>query len=155
MITLKFYSPNDNPSLSYKLDDEQSQFTALPSRWFDDNSTAYKLVILLNQTVIGFFVLDNGDDKDDYTSDTQSLLLRSMSLNPAFQGKGYAKQALLCLHDFLIQNQITANKIVLGVHHKNLNAQSLYEKVGFVKSKRTYMGKKGLQYIYELTLNAG
>lgn len=75
-----------------------------------------------------------------------------MSINPNFQGKGYGKLALLNLNEFIDTQQISFNKIVLGVNHKNIAAQKLYEKAGFIKSERTCMGIKGLQYIYELNL---
>lgn len=154
MITLRFYQQADNVDLNYSLNDEQAKFTALPNHWFDDNrQTAYKIVICFNNQPIGFFVLDNGDDKYDYTDDNNALLLRSMSINPNFQGKGYGKLALLNLNEFIKTNQLNYQKIVLGVNHKNITAQKLYEKVGFIKSERTYMGIKGLQYVYELTLS--
>ncbi|UXZ05314.1 GNAT family N-acetyltransferase [Moraxella nasicaprae] len=139
--------------MNYLLNDEQAEFTALPNYWFDDNrQTSYKIVICDNHQPIGFFVLDDGDDKFDYTDDKSALLLRSMSINPNFQGKGYGELALLNLNEFIDTQQISSNKIVLGVNHKNIAAQKLYKKVGFIKSERTYMGIKGLQYVYELNL---
>ncbi|MDO4894146.1 GNAT family N-acetyltransferase [Moraxella sp.] len=153
MITLRPYQETDNVDLNYLLNDEQSTFTALPKDWFENTrQTAYKIVICDNHQPIGFFVLDDGDDKFDYTNDKSALLLRSMSINPNFQGKGYGELALLNLNEFIDTQQISSNKIVLGVHHKNIAAQKLYEKVGFIKSERTYMGIKGLQYVYELNL---
>lgn len=129
MITLRFYQKSDNSDLNYLLNDEQAEFTALPNYWFDDNrQTAYKIVICFNHQPIGFFVLDDGDDKFDYTDDKSALLLRSMSINPNFQGKGYGELALLNLNKFIDAQQISSNKIVLGVNHKNIAAQKLYKK---------------------------
>lgn len=153
MITLRFYQQADNADLNYLLNDEQAKFTALPNHWFDDNrNTAYKIVICFDNQPIGFFVLDNGQDKYDYTDDDMALLLRSMSVSPLFQNKGYAKLALLQLKEFIKNHKISCNKIVLGVNHKNIPAQKLYEKADFIKTDKTYMDIKGLQYIYELNL---
>lgn len=154
MIALRFYHDNDKSHLNYQLDEIQAQFSALPNHWFNDTrKTAYKIVICFDNQPIGFFVLDNGDDKYDYTDDDKALLLRSMSINPTFQGNGFGKLALLSLNEFIKTNQLPCQKIVLGVNHKNTTAQKLYEKTNFIKTERTFMGIKGLQYIYELDLN--
>ncbi|STY87262.1 Uncharacterised protein [Moraxella ovis] len=97
MITLAPLSSTHQNELSYEPGDEQIQFTVLPKDWLDDErADAYKAVILdddLHQ-VVGFFVLDIGQDKYRYTDNPNAVLLRSMSINPVFQGKGYAKRAL-------------------------------------------------------------
>lgn len=129
MITLRFYQKSDNLDLNYLLNDEQAEFTALPNHWFDDNrNTAYKIVICFNHQPIGFFVLDDGDDKFDYTDDKSALLLRSMSINPNFQGKGYGELALLNLNEFIDTQQISSNKIVLGYIIKTLPPKNSIKK---------------------------
>ncbi|OOS25631.1 GNAT family N-acetyltransferase [Moraxella pluranimalium] len=155
MIQLTLLQPQHHLSLMYSLDDEQSKFTRPPHEWLDNHTLdVHKIVIVSDDEVVGFFVLDQGDNKYHYTDDQNSLLLRSMSINPAHQGKGYAKQALMRLGEFICHHGLHANKVVLGVHHKNITAQALYQKVGFVRTSKDYMGIKGLQYSYELVINS-
>ncbi|WP_323842672.1 GNAT family N-acetyltransferase [Moraxella sp. Pampa] len=156
MLSLSFYQSQYQSALRYHLDDEQSKFTTLPSKWLNDDladkDLVYKIVILLGNLPIGFFVLDGGKDKCAYTNNQCALLLRSMSINPSFQGQGLAKSALLLLSKFITDNHILCDQIVLGVNHKNIPAQSLYQKVGFIDTGRTLVGIKGVQYIYELNI---
>lgn len=151
MLSLSLHQDHHQSALRYQLSDEQSQFTALPSDWFNDTKV-HRIVILWDNEPIGFFVLDGGDDKYAYTDNQHTLLLRSMSINPAFQGQGLAKSALLILPIFIMDNDILCHQIVLGVNHKNTKAQSLYQKTGFIDTGRTLMGMKGVQYIYELSI---
>lgn len=157
MITLIPLSTTHQDELSYVLDDEQMQFTALPQDWLnDERADAYKVVILDDELhrVVGFFVLDFGQDKYRYTDNPKAVPLRSMSINPACQGKGYAKNALnfKYLQDFCKTYIPLCDEIVLGVNHANVSAQRLYEKTGFIKQARTVMGQKGEQWVYALNL---
>lgn len=91
MITLRFYQKSDNSDLNYLLNDEQAEFTALPNRWFDDNrNTAYKIVICFNHQPIGFFVLDDGDDKFDYTDDERLYYYGQCPSIQTFKAKAMA-----------------------------------------------------------------
>lgn len=158
MITLTPLSTMHQDELSYALSDEQMQFTALPKDWFDDErADAYKVAILDDELcrAVGFFVLDFGQDKYRYTDNPNAVLLRSMSINPTFQGMGYAKNALnfKCLQEFCKTHIPLCHEIVLGVNHANVSAQRLYEKAGFIKQARTFMGQKGEQWVYCLKIN--
>ena len=119
MITLIPLSTTHQDELSYVLDDEQMQFTALPQDWLnDERADAYKVVILDDELhrVVGFFVLDFGQDKYRYTDNPKAVLLRSMSINPAYQGKGYAKNSLnfKYLQEFCKTYIPLCDEIVLG-----------------------------------------
>lgn len=151
MVALMAYQPMYQKDLDYRLDDKQSRFSALPSRWFDDNS-AYRVVIVYDGKAVGFFVLDGGQDKFNYTDNDKALLFRSMSVNPAYQGQGLASLALSKLLNFCQKHCTGFDQVVLGVNHDNIVAQKVYEKVGFVKVPNTFMGRAGEQYIYTLDL---
>lgn len=150
MITLASLSSTRQNELSYESGDEQMQFTVLPKDWLDDErADAYRMVILdddLHQ-VVGFFVVDIGQGKYRYTDNPNAVLLRSMSRNPVFQGKGYAKRALEFnrLKNFCQSRTVLCDEILLGVNHANVSAQRLYEKIGFIRLARTVMGQKGEQ----------
>lgn len=155
MIALVPLSALHYAGLDYTLSDVQGRFSALPKAWFDNqDDTACKIVICHQGVAVGFFVLDTGQDRAGYSNNPQAVLLRSMSINPIYQGKGYAKQALnhKVLRAFCQKHLPDCNQIVLGVNHANITAQKLYQSRGFVRTQRIFMGKKGVQLIYELVL---
>lgn len=153
-VSLEPYASRHQNKLNYELDDMQSLYTRLPSAWFGVDDTAVnRVVIVYDGRAVGFFVLDGGDDKYNYTDNPKALLLRSMSLNPAYQGLGLSALALAELARFYqshVKQADNYNQIVLGVNHDNIAAQRVYEKVGFVKVARTFMGRSGEQYVYEM-----
>jgi GNAT superfamily N-acetyltransferase len=102
MTELKFYQPEDLSELDYILDDIQSQYTATAKQSLEKieernqrgDFFAYPITIFYQEKIAGFFVLDFGEDKFDLTENTDSVLLRSLSINPDFQGKGIGKSAM-------------------------------------------------------------
>lgn len=155
MVTLHLMTPAHQAALNYTLDEAQMLFTALPAVWFDDDAEAHRrITILQHDHPVGFFVLDSSMDRADYSANPNALLLRSMSVAPAHQGKGIARAALQpgILDAFARAQFPQANEIVLGVNHANAAAIALYRRCGFADTGRTYMGIKGLQYIFSRTL---
>jgi len=155
MITLKPYHPDHYPALTaYRLNASQQVFTAMPGEWLDGDRTLDRdklaITIFAGTEIVGFFILDSGADLRHYSDNPHALLLRSMSIAPAQQGKGYARAALGAarLHPLLRAHFPDGDEIVLGVHYANHAAITFYQCCGFSDSGRTYMGVKGLQYIY-------
>ena len=147
------------PALTaYQLTGEQAEFSRPPSDWLSGNiafsAAQLAVTILRGDEPIGFFVLDSGAGRDDYSANPHAVLLRSMSLNPRHQGNGYARTALVpATLDALIRAHLPAcDEIVLGVHHANRAAIRLYQRAGFDDTGRTYDGLKGLQFIYHRVL---
>ena len=158
-ITLASCRGEHYPALAaYQLTGEQAEFSRPPSDWLSGNiafSAAQLAVTILRGDVpIGFFVLDSGAGRDDYSANPHAVLLRSMSLNPRHQGNGYARTALVpaTLDAFIRAHLPACDEIVLGVHHANRAAVRLYQRVGFADTGRTYDGLKGLQFIYHRVL---
>ena len=126
----------------------------MPGEWLDGDRTLERdklaITIFADAEIVGFFILDSGADLRHYSDNPHALLLRSMSFAPAQQGKGYARAALGAarLHPLLRAHFPDGGEIVLGVNHANHAAIALYQRCGFSDSGRTYMGVKGLQYIY-------
>ena len=126
----------------------------MPGEWLDGDRTLegdkLAITIFADAEIVGFFILDSGADLRHYSDNPHALLLRSMSIAPAQQGKGYARAALGAarLHPLLRAHFPDGGEIVLGVNHANHAAIALYQRCGFSDSGRTYMGVKGLQYIY-------
>lgn len=150
-MTLMPYQPSHLEALSYDFDSIQHQFSALPKERVNTlTAEQLALTIMANDRAVGFFIIDNGQDKFDYTANSRAVLLRSMFVNPQYQGQGMAKCAL---NSPLLQTLINAkfpqsNEIMLGVNHANSVAQKLYLNSGFIDTKRRYQGLKGVQFIY-------
>ncbi|MDO4643258.1 MAG: GNAT family N-acetyltransferase [Cardiobacteriaceae bacterium] len=143
--------------LNYRLNSVQASFTRTPYEWLLDNgftATQLPVTILADDVPIGFFILDSGTDKQPYTDNPHALLLRSMSMNPAWQGRGLAKQALapIKLSALIASRFPEANEIILGVNQRNTPAHRLYLACGFCDTGRTYMGIQELQYVLSLPL---
>ena len=79
---------------AYRLPGVQGDYSRPPSDWLNGNmdfGTARRAVTVLRDgEPVGFFILDGGNDREDYSANPHAVLLRSMSLNPHYQGNGYA-----------------------------------------------------------------
>ena len=158
-ITLAPCRVEHYPALTaYQLTGEQAEFSRPPSDWLSGNiafsAAQLAVTILRGDEPIGFFVLDSGAGRDEYSANPHAVLLRSMSLNPRHQGNGYARTALVpaTLDAFIRAHFPACDEIVLGVHHANRAAVRLYQRAGFANTGRTYDGLKGLQFIYHRVL---
>lgn len=153
MTTLAFYKPEDFIDLTnYTLDDEQSQFTAMPKATLEiikekNTGDKFPVSIFLNDKAVGFFVLDFGEDKFDLTENVNSTLLRSLSINPEYQGKGVGKTAMVIVSDFIKENFPACTEIVLAVNFNNKSAYNLYLKCGFLDEGKTREMSKGSQHL--------
>lgn len=137
---------------SFVLPKEQEQFTALPNNYKEVTVGQYRIVIFNEKEPVGFFLLHSTDRVKDYSSNPHAMLLTSLSINQAEQGKGYAKQAMLLLKQFVTNEFPKCNEIVLAVNHKNIAAQHLYLKVGFEDTGIRKNGPIGEQLIMNLML---
>lgn len=154
-IKLIFYNSNHFEELnSYELGKSQSEFTvsvyeSIVVRKVESISGKYSVTILMEEEPIGYFVLDFTEDKFNYTNSPDSVLLRSLSLNPDFQGKGLGKQAMLLADEFVKIHFPDIKMIVLSVNFRNLPAYELYKKTGYTDTGRVFEGIKGPQHIME------
>ena len=155
MTGLKFYQPEDLPELDYVLDEIQSQFTATAKQSLEkieernqkEDFFAYPITIFHDEKIAGFFVLDFGEDKLDLTENPSSVLLRSLSVNPYFQGKGIGKSAMLEVDHFIKEHFSDCNEIVLAVNEKNTSAFQLYLQTGYESEGKTREGRSGIQFL--------
>ena len=155
MIKLKFYEPEDFPELDYELDEIQAQYTATPKQALEkievrnqnEDFFAYPITILNDEKVAGFFVLDFGEDKLGLTGNPDSVLLRSFSVNPVFQGQGIGRSAMTEAEHFIREHFSDCNEIVLAVNEKNTSAFQLYAKSGYIFEGNMREGRSGPQYL--------
>ena len=151
MITLSFYRSEDFEDLtSYSLDEQQSQFTAMPKATLEiikgkNTGDKFPVTIFYQHKAVGFFVLDFGEDKFELTENKNSTLLRSLSINPDYQGKGIGKTSMIILSDFVKDNFPECDEVVLAVNFNNKSAYDLYLKCGFEDQGKTRQMSKGWQ----------
>ncbi|WP_347551024.1 GNAT family protein [Pseudalkalibacillus hwajinpoensis] len=134
----------------FKLGEDQLAFTSMPIPTYEKclaDQEKFPVVILDNEKVIGFFVLDLGADVALYTTNPEAVLMRAFSINLEEQGKGFGKCSLHLLEPFVRENMPGRNEIVLGVNHNNPAAKQLYINAGFVDQGYKKEGRSGLMAI--------
>lgn len=151
MIELQFYLPEYFESLKeYQLPEEQVRFTALPFEMLEINNERHPIVIISPNQPVGFFVLHSSDRVKEYSDNPNAMLLTAFSINHRHQGNGYAKKGMELLPGFVNEKFPWCDEIVLAVNHRNIPAQKLYQKVGYIDTSRRKMGKIGEQLILSL-----
>jgi GNAT superfamily N-acetyltransferase len=155
-VELHLYKPEHREALAaFYLPDEQAQFTGMPEdmiRKSQEDPHRHPIVILQDSRPVGFFILYDGEEIQEYTPNPKALLLRAFSINHADQGKGYAKKGLLHLREFANENFPAAEEITLAVNYKNIPAKNLYLACGFQDKGQTRIGPKGPQHVLSLPL---
>lgn len=152
MISLIPYISSHFSSLSYRLDEQQAQFTTsiddcVNQRKDLEDSDKSIVVIQLGVTPIGFFILDKGVDRLQLTKNLKSLLIRSYSINPEYQGRGYGKKVMELVADYVIRYYDSVEELVLSVNLENEHAYQIYLKSGFEDTGRKITGIRGAQYV--------
>ncbi|MEG0915748.1 MAG: GNAT family N-acetyltransferase [Myroides sp.] len=151
MIRLTPYKDSDYIFLDYQLNDEQSRFTSSIHQCkeegvFTDDQKSI-ISILYDDIPVGFFILDKAQENQKCTISRSSILLRSFSINPSFQGKGLGKKSMLLLTDYMDKNFPHIKEITLSVNIKNKNAYYTYLKSGFIDTEKYIDGIMGPQHI--------
>lgn len=153
MIQLRQYTDSDYTVLnSYQLDAQQARFTAdidyCVNRRKDlqDADKTVVVIVYLDEPV-GFFVLDCGEVIQDLTDNPKAVAIRSLSINPDYQGKGLGTQAMRLVPDFLREHLPTIDEIVLSVNAKNAAAYHVYRQSGYVDTGRMIDGLMGKQHV--------
>ena len=152
MVLLQFYHSEDFAELAYDLDENQSMFTssvenALHRIKERNDGKAFPITIFLDDKKVGFFVLDFGNDKLPLSENQKCVLLRSLSINPDFQGKGIGKASMLKIEAFVRENFPDCNEVVLAVNEKNTLAFELYLKTGYLYEGKIIEGRVGPQFV--------
>lgn len=160
IVKLEAYQDEDYARLCYDLNETQLQYTATPRRALEkikqkQDKQKHPVCIFSGRELCGFFVLDQSNDKLEYTDNPRSVLLRSFSVNPQHQGKGIGKEAMLLVPAFVRNTFTDMDEIILSVNVSNTPAYTLYLACGFKQEKRTVTGRSGLQYILSYKLYPG
>lgn len=146
-MELIFYTEENQRQInSYNLTEEQLRYTGHPIECVElgkEDIHRYSILGMEKEKLVTFFCLHKNEGVRPYSNNKNAILLRAFSTDNYFQGKGYAKQALMLLPNFIKENFEDINEIVLAVNVKNEVAQELYKKYGFKDEGLRKMGKKG------------
>ena len=154
-IQLVFYDEKYLDALNnIRLTEEQQRFTQNPMEVIEflSDSDCRLMLILCDDVCVGYFALHKNGGPAKFGFDDNALLIRSLAVNPLEQGKGLAFQGMRALPKFVEKNFKGINKLVLVVNKKNIPAQRLYKKLGFVEHSTIKNEIHGLQFIYCLDL---
>ncbi|WP_042346132.1 GNAT family N-acetyltransferase [Bacillus massiliigorillae] len=135
-IELVFYEEKYKEKIcNYQLDEIQRNFTTLPCEALtscENDAFSFPIVILKDEQPIGFFVLQAGEAIRYLTELDNMMLIRSVSVNPSFQGLGYAQDAMKLLPEFVKKNYPGVLELFLIVNFKNKRAEHVYIKAGYI-----------------------
>lgn len=138
---------------NFSLTENQVIFSGLPMEAIEQSKAEknrYPIFLIDKDKAPTFFVLHTEEGPKQYTDNPHAILLRSFSTDRKFQGKGYAKQALIRLPEFIYQNFSTVNEIILGVNSMNEAAIGLYKQAGFIDNGRPLKTEYGeLRIMYQ------
>ncbi|MBB6372342.1 GNAT family N-acetyltransferase [Chryseobacterium shigense] len=152
MVSLRFFKDLDFGELNYSLNENQLQYTSMVEKALKrieerNDGKEFPVTIFKDEKPAGFFVLDFGEDKLDLTENEESVLLRSLSINPCLQGKGIGNTAMQKVDSFVRENFPDCSEIVLAVNQKNISAYHIYLKAGYLYDGKTRIGRSGPQYL--------
>ncbi|MEH6941052.1 GNAT family N-acetyltransferase [Bacillus sp. JJ722] len=157
-VKLAFYEEKYREKVcSYELDDNQKIFTLMPSEaisMFATNTYSDPVVMLLQQTPIGFFVLHDAKDALHDREVVNTMFVRSLSVNPRYQGNGFAQKAMRMLPQFVRQHYPHVLELFSVVNLNNARAESVYLKAGYDFRGIKREGLEGIEKILHYTLQA-
>ena len=115
------------------------------------NAQLCAVTVLADGQPVGFFVLDNGALCLNHQRQPGAVLLRSLSINPAYQGQGIAKAAVAAhrLDAVVRQHDPDSQRLILGVNRCNTVARDLYLAAGFYDTGVYINGVAGAQHIFQ------
>ena len=150
-MDLLLYNESFQPLIEqYNLSEEQLEFTGTPLECIElakEDRNRHCILAMEGEELVTFFVLHEKEGPKIYSDNPKAILLRAFSTDFNHQGKGYAKQSLVLLPDFVRAHFPHITEIVLGVNLRNTAAQALYKKCGYVDEGRRMMGKRGEQIV--------
>ncbi len=150
-MNLLAYKESFQPLIEqYQLSEDQLEFTGTPLECIKlakEERDRHCILAIEEEELVTFFVLHENEGPKSYSDNPTAILLRAFSTDFKYQGKGYAKQSLILLPDFVRAHFPHITDIVLGVNLRNTAAQALYKKCGFIDEGRRMMGKRGEQII--------
>ena len=154
MELVVFKEPYRNLIDEYQLVESQLQFTGHPQHCLKLVSASRTPILgIVDGNLVTYFDLHKEEGVEPYSDNQNAILVRAFSTDFRKQGKGYAKQALKLLPAFVKKNFPQVDEIVLAVNVKNVAAQELYKKCGFIDHGERRQGTKGELIVMSYSLN--
>lgn len=156
-VQLVFYEEEEHEAsiCGYELDVKQKEFTFMPRaalERFNGNGHCTPVVILDGNVPAGFFVLHAGPDALGDPGLEGYMLIRSLSVNPLFQGRGIGQQAMKLLPLFVKKFFPHIGELILLVNDGNDRASYVYKSAGYEDRGIRRQGPKGLQSVLHLSI---
>ncbi|MBG9981214.1 GNAT family N-acetyltransferase [Facklamia lactis] len=115
------------------------------------NKANIEIFIGLNEEVmVAFGILDFSQNRLVYTDQQKSVLIRGLSVEENQRGKGYSRQLMKYLIDYVQQKCSEISEIVLAVETENEVGKQLYRSLNFIDNGRRLMGRSGEQQAWYL-----
>lgn len=124
---------------NYYLPENQVIYCGFPKDAIEEaqkDPNRYPILMMDDEQLITFLILHEKDGVKPYSDNPQAILLRGFSTNHAFQGKGYSKQTLHLLPEYIRKHFPTINEIVLAVNEANQPAIQLYLACGYLDTQK-------------------
>ena len=155
-VQLVFYEGKYEADIcGYDLDDRQREFTFMPKaalERFNGNRHCSPIAILEGDAPAGFFILHAGADALGDPGLEGYMLIRSLSVNPAFQGKGIGQQAMKLLPSFVKEHFPHVVELFLLVNDGNDRAAYIYKAAGYEDRGMRREGPKGPQAVLHMSV---
>ena len=146
-MKLRFYNQAFTELIeNYTLTEEQLRFTGTPKDAIylsNAEQNRYSILAIKNEQLVTFFSLHKGEGVKPFSHNDNAMLIRSFSTDFHQQGKGYGKNALMLVPEFVKSNFMDIDEIVLAVNAKNVIAQALYKGCGYIDEGVREMGRSG------------
>lgn len=128
----------------YQLVESQLKYTGHPHECVKlASNSRVPILAIVEGKLVTYFDLHQQEGVAPYSDNRHAILVRAFSTEVNEQGKGYAKQALQLLPEYVQKNFPHINEIVLAVNVANTAAQHLYKKCGFKDYGVRREGSKG------------
>lgn len=147
----EYHERYDEALANFSLTGEQFSFTALPAEVIEEaisNPDKVPIVILKEETPVGFFILHKKSEYAEEKKYSNAILIRALSITLEHQGRGYARAAMQAIGPLLQQIEPGTKEVILAVNEQNIAAQSLYLKEGFRDTGIRRIGAHGLQFVF-------
>ncbi|EKU47185.1 GNAT family N-acetyltransferase [Staphylococcus massiliensis] len=157
-ITIRTFSEDYREALeAFELSERQRVYSSLPKEVLDealnDENRIANIAINEQGEVIGFFVLHQFYQHEGYETPHEVIYIRSLSINEAYQGKGYGTKIMMNLPNYVKDVYPEFNHLYLVVDAENEGAWNLYERSGFMHAATKESGPIGKERLYYLDLD--
>lgn len=143
----------DSELKEFTIAETEKAFALLPLAALEDLAPEeYPVVVLYQQQAVGFMRLNQNNEGASLAQNPNAVLVKSFSITEHMQSQGLAQAALAQLPDYIHTHFPNTDEIVLSVNFKNPKAIHVYQKLGYIDTKRVIEGPAGPQHVMSYPL---